>query len=72
MSLYDDLDEIFNEKEKLLNSFDKEAENYFKKIYLGWQCPICKEIYNPRVMNCIATHKPKRRLNGRPDDTISL
>ena len=49
MSLFDDLAEIFRDY--------AEDENDFNKLYLGWQCPICKTVYNPHLMNCVKDHK---------------
>jgi len=60
MSIEEDLAEIFKDKK------ENELEKHFLKPYIGWQCPLCFEVYNPLVLNCIKNHVIKRkRLDGR-------
>lgn len=65
MSIENELADIFKNKK------DNNPDGFFIKPYMGWQCPICFEVYNPLIMNCIKNHiSKKRRFDGRYNNPL--
>ena len=71
MSNFDDLERILNgfgpEDDKsfdFVRSNNKKKEDYYLQAFVGWQCPICWEIYNPHVLNCVKDHTYGKRHNN--------
>jgi hypothetical protein len=63
-SLERKLDDInkFNKESKDLNI---KIEKYWERIYIGWQCPVCWEVYNPHIMNCMNNHNNEyKKINN--------
>jgi len=61
----DDFFEIIRKKD-MQNA--RRKEDYLSQIFIGWQCPICWEIYNPHILNCVKEHK--YGSNKRTNNTL--